>query len=84
MENGNSRRRNRRHRSSPFGSRLVDDSNRSDCLSVLHPAGEPRRVNRGRKGCAKAQLYKRAKAQHIEGRSRMSKRQLENALHSVH
>jgi hypothetical protein len=28
----------------------------------------------------KAQLYKEAQARHIEGRSRMSKRELENAL----
>ena len=31
-------------------------------------------------GPTKAQLYRRAKAQGIEGRSKMSKRQLENAL----
>jgi hypothetical protein len=32
-------------------------------------------------GATKAQLYRRAKARHIAGRSKMSKRQLENALH---
>jgi hypothetical protein len=32
-------------------------------------------------GSTKQTLYKRAKARGIEGRSRMSKRQLENALH---
>jgi hypothetical protein len=32
-------------------------------------------------GATKQQLYKRAKARHIPGRSRMTKRQLENALH---
>jgi hypothetical protein len=31
-------------------------------------------------GPTKAQLYKRAKARGIEGRSKMSKRQLQNAL----
>ena len=37
---------------------------------------------RARNGSAtKQQLYRRAKAQHIPGRSKMSKRQLENALH---
>ena len=37
---------------------------------------------RARGGSAtKAQLYRRAKARHIPGRSKMSKRQLENALH---
>ena len=37
---------------------------------------------RSRNGSAatKAQLYRRAKARHIPGRSKMSKRQLENAL----
>ena len=48
-----------------------------------------RRTARGRKaassrsrsgGASKAQLYKRAKARGIEGRSKMSKRQLQNAL----
>ena len=48
-----------------------------------------RRTARGRKaarnrsrsgGPAKAQLYKRARARGIEGRSKMSKRQLQNAL----
>jgi len=48
-----------------------------------------RRTARGRKaarsrsrsgGPTKAQLYKRAKARGIEGRSKMSKRQLQNAL----
>lgn len=32
-------------------------------------------------GMTKQQLYKRAKARHIPGRSKMTKRQLENALH---
>jgi hypothetical protein len=31
-------------------------------------------------GATKAQLYRRAKARHIPGRSKMTKRQLENAL----
>ncbi|MGE3150592.1 MAG: hypothetical protein AB7K04_16165, partial [Pseudorhodoplanes sp.] len=33
-------------------------------------------------GATKEQLYARAKARHISGRSKMSKRQLENALHA--
>jgi hypothetical protein len=32
-------------------------------------------------GVTKAELYRRAKARHIEGRSKMSKRQLQNALY---
>jgi len=36
---------------------------------------------RTRGGPTKAKLYKRARAQHIQGRSSMSKRQLEKALH---
>lgn len=38
------------------------------------------RTSRTRGGPTKAQLYKRAQARRIEGRSRMSKRQLANAL----
>jgi hypothetical protein len=39
------------------------------------------RARNGHNGATKQQLYKRAKARHIPGRSRMTKRQLENALH---
>ena len=35
---------------------------------------------RARSGPTKAELYKRAQGQHIEGRSKMTKQQLENAL----
>jgi hypothetical protein len=37
-------------------------------------------ASRTRGGPTKAQLYKEAQARHVEGRSRMSKRELENAL----
>jgi hypothetical protein len=36
---------------------------------------------RARKGATKEQLYQRAKKRAVPGRSRMTKRQLENALH---
>ena len=39
------------------------------------------RARNGHNGATKQQLYRKAKAQHIPGRSRMTKRQLENALH---
>jgi hypothetical protein len=39
------------------------------------------RARNGHNGATKQQLYKKAKALHIPGRSRMTKRQLENALH---
>lgn len=39
------------------------------------------RARNGHYGATKQQLYKKARAQHIPGRSRMTKRQLENALH---
>jgi hypothetical protein len=42
-------------------------------------AARPRARNSG--GATKAQLYQRAKARSIPGRSKMTKRQLENALH---
>lgn len=38
-------------------------------------------ASRARGGLTKAELYKKAQARHIEGRSRMNKRQLEKALH---
>src|SRR6266487_429392 len=36
---------------------------------------------RGGDGATKDELYRQAKARHIPGRSKMSKQQLENALH---
>jgi hypothetical protein len=39
------------------------------------------RARNGHDGATKQQLYKKAKARHIPGRSRMTKRQLANALH---
>src|SRR3954468_19291728 len=39
------------------------------------------RARNGHNGATKQQLYKKATARHIPGRSRMTKRQLENALH---
>ena len=39
------------------------------------------RARNGHNGATKQQLYKQAQARHIPGRSRMTKRQLENALH---
>ena len=48
----------------------------------LRAAKGPRGDAPGHKGSATRQsLYGRAKARNIEGRSKMSKRQLENALH---
>ncbi len=39
------------------------------------------RARRSGGGATKQELYRKAQANHIEGRSRMSKQQLENALH---
>src|SRR4051812_11160705 len=39
------------------------------------------RARNGHNGATKQQLYRKAQARHIPGRSRMTKRQLENALH---
>ena len=44
------------------------------------PRGRKASASRARGHPTKAQLYKEAQARHIEGRSRMSKRELENAL----
>lgn len=57
---------------------------------AMDGAGAKRRTGRGRKaahgrtrngGTTKSELYRRAQARDIPGRSRMSKRELENALH---
>ncbi len=75
------------------GKSHVGARSRRESSSAMGGKNATHRTSRGRKaarsrahdgGATKAQLYKRAKAQHIEGRSRMSKRQLENALHAVH
>ena len=53
--------------------------------NATHRTARGRRAARSRArhngSATKAQLYRRAKAQHIPGRSKMTKRQLENALH---
>jgi hypothetical protein len=49
----------------------------------LTKRGRKAAASRARKsgGATKAELYNRARKQHIQGRSHMTKRQLENALH---
>ena len=51
--------------------------------NATHTTARGRRAARGRSradGATRAELYARAKRRHIPGRSKMSKRQLENAL----
>ncbi|WP_333794991.1 DUF6496 domain-containing protein [Hyphomicrobium sp.] len=48
---------------------------------TLTQRGRKASASRARGGPTKAELYKKAQARHIEGRSRMNKRQLEQALH---
>ncbi|HEX4080025.1 MAG TPA: DUF6496 domain-containing protein [Rhizomicrobium sp.] len=52
--------------------------------NATHTTARGRKAARARTradGHTKEDLYRKAKARHIEGRSKMSKRQLENALH---
>jgi hypothetical protein len=67
----------RGHRES---SRAMGGSNATHRTARGRKAARSRARN-GHNGTTKQQLYKKAKARHIPGRSRMTKRQLENALH---
>jgi hypothetical protein len=70
------------------GKSHVGARGRGESSPAMGGENAARRTRRGRKAGAsraqdhptKAQLYKEAQARHIEGRSRMSKRELENAL----
>jgi Family of unknown function (DUF6496) len=71
------------------GKSHVGARGRRESTRAMGGKNATRRTARGRKaarsrarsgGPTKAQLYKRAKASGIEGRSKMSKRQLQNAL----
>jgi hypothetical protein len=72
------------------GKSRVGARGRRESSRAMGGKDAPRRTERGRKaaltrsrraaGTTKQDLYRQAKAKHIPGRSKMSKRQLENAL----
>jgi hypothetical protein len=73
------------------GKSHVGASGRRESSRAMHGKDARRTTAKGRKaarararhggGASKQELYRRAKAKGIEGRSKMTKRQLENALH---
>ncbi len=74
------------------GQSRVGASGRRESSRAMGGKNASHRTARGRKaarsrarpsgdGATKQELYRKAQARHIEGRSKMSKQQLENALH---
>jgi hypothetical protein len=81
-ETGQQQREGRSHvgaRGRRESSRAMGGRNATHLTARGRKAARTRARHNG--SATKAQLYRRAKARHIPGRSKMTKRQLENALH---